>query len=117
VVNTPNLDKRAEVMHSLRHPHEVLTEFYDWLQAQGLRLAKYEARTWTEPCDGGLFAPCTEDENCRHCQGTGKVEITREDWWEDTRRPEVLFGDFFGLDEDKIEDERRALLDSLRKAR
>jgi hypothetical protein len=125
---TPELDRRSEVMHSTRHPHEVLTEFYDWLREQGLRLCAYETRKTDEPCPGfglvDLHKDCRDgrvfigdrDMGERHarCRGTGWVKIEREDWWEDHRTPERLFLDFFGLDQDKIDTEQRELLNSLR---
>lgn len=137
-VPTPELDKRSDIMHSLRHPHEVLSEFYDWLQEQGLHLAKFEAREVEEPCPG--FPIMDTDHECRigrvwekrtvepgkprewvdtlerhsRCTGTGWIKVSREDWWPDNRRPEDLFEDFFGLDSDEMERERVALLDNLR---
>lgn len=112
---TPELDRRSEIINSERHPHLVLTEFYDWLKEQGLQLCKYETREVEEPCQGRkLFSECGGDD-CAACGGTGWVKVPREDWWQDVRQPERLFLDFFGLDQDKIDAEQRALLDYLRK--
>lgn len=125
---TPELDRRSEVMHSERHPHEVLTEFYDWLREQRLHLCVFETRTTEEPCPGmglvDLHKECRSgrvfirdrDTGERHarCKGTGWVKVDREDWWEDTRQPERLFLDFFGLDQGKIDAEQQSLLDYLR---
>lgn len=52
---------------------------------------------------------------CVECRGTGYVPgDLREDWWPDYRNRERLMADFFGIDLDKIDQERRALLDALR---
>lgn len=37
-----------------------------------------------------------------------------EEFWPDRRQPDRLMADYFGIDLDKIEDERRAILESLR---
>lgn len=83
---TPELDRRSEIMDSLRHPHEVLTDFYDWLQSRHIWLAHYVK--YDEYRDEQLTPISTN--------------------------PEVLFAQFFGIDLDKIETEQRALLDYLR---
>lgn len=38
---TPECDKRKAVAFTPREPAHVLTEFYDWLEAQGIVLARY----------------------------------------------------------------------------
>jgi hypothetical protein len=130
---TPELDRRSDVMHSLRHPHDVLTEFYDWLREQGLQLCTYETRPMQEVCPGppmfdmreckqgkvrvqGRISSRTEElwEDCPRCKGTGYITVQHEDWWVDNRQPERLFLDFFGLDQDKIDTEQRELLAYLR---
>lgn len=64
---------------------DLLAEFYDWLIEQGYTLC--------EPVPNslhGYYAPASYGG------------------------PEQLLADFFGIDRDKIEAERRALLDALR---
>lgn len=40
-VPTPECDKRSEILGEKRAPNDLLTEFWDWLRAEGLRLASY----------------------------------------------------------------------------
>jgi hypothetical protein len=64
---------------------DTLTEFYDWLSERGWLLARWEANgKWNE-----YLEPVYT-------------------------RPEQLFAEFFGIDLDKIESERRAVLEELR---
>lgn len=79
---TPELDKRSGIINSRVSPTQTLGEFYDWLQAQGLVLARWDKET--------------------------------QEYLPDFINPEQLFANFFGLDSDKMEQERRAILEALR---
>lgn len=84
---TPELDKQLEVIHSGRST--TVQEFYDWLVTErSIVLCTY--REWDE-YDEPQLTPCYIS-------------------------PEQLLADFFGIDRDKIEQERRALLDHIREA-
>lgn len=142
-VETPELDRRSEIMHSEEHPHETLGAFYDWLHAHGLVIAKWldgETRTRERRCPdcGGLgidIASLNErqrqlrdarvgvddlpgtTEPCSRCNGDGFV---LEDYFvddpqlvEDYRPPEQLLADYFDLDLVKISDEQMALLKAI----
>jgi hypothetical protein len=87
---TPELDRRSEVLPKA----EVLTEFVDWMRADGLILCR--------------LVPSDDDE-WNHGQGNQVLMATYESF-------EEMFERFFGLDGNKIEAERRALLDWLAKA-
>ncbi len=90
-VETPELDKQHKIIES--GASDTLTEFYDWLHDQGYCIAEEIEHEWEDEYDdyGHMLHP---------------VRI----------RPEQLFADFFGIDLDKIETERRAILDALREA-
>lgn len=62
----------------------LIQEFYDWIKEQGWELAEPEPESIR-----GYYRPIFH-------------------------QPEQLMADFFGIDRDKIEQERRALLASLR---
>lgn len=81
---TPELDRRSEVLPKA----EVLTEFVDWLNAEGFVIAR--------------IVPENEEQHAH-------IEANYEPY-------ERMFERFFGLDGNKIEAERRALLDWLAKA-
>jgi hypothetical protein len=88
---TPELDRQAEIIHSGRSG--TVQEFYDWLtQEKGYVLARYVSPE-ERYADDGIY-------------GEQPVPVLV--------RPEDLMADFFGIDLNKIETERRALLDALR---
>ena len=85
---TPELDRRSEVLPKA----QVLTEFVDWLSGQGIVL-------------------CSLQETGRS-NSDGPTRV----WYPFHEPYERMFERFFGLDGNKIEAERRALLDWLAKA-
>jgi len=89
--STTELDKQHAVIDS--GEADTLTRFYDWLNAQGYILGKwYESEDWSEDWNGyEHFIP---------------FHVS----------PEKLFAEFFGIDLDKIESERRAILETIRSA-
>lgn len=125
-VPTPELDRRAEVMPQA----ETLTEFVDWLAADGLSICWLDRRAY---CGGlGLKYDCEDGtlvrshsyhpgrtetdrsgETCPTCEGKGWVEGPGS-YEPITESFESLFARFFGLNLDLIEQERQALLDALR---
>lgn len=162
---TPELDKQRAVAFTEREPSHVLSEFYDWLQAEGIEFA-----TWGEPYDVQERCPTCDDrakgidpkslrrrhkdvlgigrtrEERRGSRWTGLTVGESREYEERLRRecrpcpdcdpatpgfryvtrihqdrltplnqgPERLFARFFGIDLDKIEAERRAILEAIR---
>ena len=86
---TPELDKQMAVIES--GARDTLTDFIDWLSAKEYVIAEHVEHEWWDEYDNfdTILAP---------------VHI----------RPEKLFGEFFGIDLDLIESERRAILDEWR---
>ena len=84
-VPTPELDRQRDIIHSGKA--ETVQEFIEWLlDKQGLVLGKY-----------------------------GTDEFERKDVLSPTYYSrEDLMADFFGIDRNKIEAERRAILEALR---
>lgn len=83
-LETPELDKQSEVIKS--GESRTLTDFYDWLGEHGYFIAKYVR---FEDRVHEQLAPISQS-------------------------PEQLFADFFGIDLDKIEEERQAIVKALR---
>lgn len=83
-LKTPELDKQSEIIKSGKAG--VIQEFIDWLRED----KKYVLAEWQdwEGYDDQQFVPIYVD-------------------------PEQLMADFFKIDRDKIETERRAILDAL----
>lgn len=80
---TPELDKQSEIIRSGKA--ELVQEFYDWLMENGFFYGPEVAHERTG-CRYQTFYP---------------------------GGPEQVMADFFGIDRDKIETERRALLEAL----
>lgn len=137
-VPTPELDKQ-HVLNEPAQPFDVLSSFYDWLCAEGLVIATYgrqKERTVSCPeCRGRRFKfeglsprelqllrtgnlPDEERDPCDRCEGSGSTWISvvdedslqEVDYWD---HPEVLFARYWGLDLDKIRNEREELLSAL----
>lgn len=83
---TPELDRQLEVINSGKA--KVVQEFIDWLAGRDIHLAVYDPESRF-----GRMLPHEYDG-----------------MWEQ------LMADFFGIDRDKIEQERRALLDDIRRS-
>lgn len=92
-------------------------EFVEWLQIHGVHLMSWRALRDYRSCircdDGTRMSgrPCT------YCEGTGRVPIEREQWVQDSRSITQLLADYFAIDLDQIEVEKRAMLDALRRPR
>lgn len=105
---------------------QAIGEFIDWLLGQGIHLVRWGTNPddppltcafcngtglrWQQRGDGSARSP----SNCSHCGGTG--QRAREGWLPDTRSPNRLLADYFEIDLAKIEDEKRAMLESIRAA-
>ena len=90
---TPELTKQSEIINSGKA--ELIQEFYDWLhQEKGWVLARW--------------VPTEERHSGDGIYGEQPVPVYIQ--------PEQLMADFFGIDRDKIEVERRALLEAVREA-
>jgi hypothetical protein len=87
-MNTPELDKQHTIIES--GEADTLGRFYDWLHERGYHIAQY--MTFEEPEFDGEYQ---------------QLVPIRE-------APEQLFAKFFGIDLNKIEAERRAILDEIR---
>jgi hypothetical protein len=89
MVETPELDKRHKFIES--GETDTLTRFYDWLCAKNYFIAE-----WIQPVD--------DDGEPEGDEMLFSIRIG----------PERLFADFFGIDLDKVESERRAILEEIR---
>jgi hypothetical protein len=100
------------------HKREVdaLSDFFDWLNAQGLELASRHEHTkhceqphvHTDGCQAFRSTPCN--------QKTDRVCGYHEDELQSHREsPHTLIMRWLKIDERKLEDERRAILDHHRK--
>lgn len=126
---TPELDKQSKIINS--GESAAVSDFLDWLiDDQGLGLVKHNVTHEVEmPCAGPSMMTMKECDGgrvknhrgvdlgaCTLCGGTGWVSRTVTEDVVDTRSPLVLIADYFGIDLQKIEQERRILLDQLQAA-
>jgi hypothetical protein len=138
---TPELDKQSQVIKSGKA--QTIEDFIDWLrEKKKYHLAEYIYES-VEPCQGTRRDPfdpsnCKDGkvdrtitlwtgnkrtgrvvwgDTCSVCGGTGEVTVTYDDppLVPVMITPEQLMADFFGIDRDEIEKERRALLAVLSK--
>lgn len=135
-MDTPELDKQ-HACNEPRPPFDVLTDFWDWMEAEGIVLAEYgrakERSVTCSKCKGRRFdaegltprqqqllrvgqLPDHERNPCPKCAGSGNewVSYVEEDSLQPLQTtPTALFARFWKLDLDKIGSERRAILDEL----
>ena len=119
---TPELDKQREIIKSGQA--STVQDFIDWFRQQHLELLVYETRPCEDTCpgpdfftphaDGKIYPGTHKEAVCQRCKGTNYVSFDREGYYSDGRRPETLMANFFGIDENKIESERRAILEAIR---
>lgn len=130
-VDTPECDRLVAVAEESQR----IGEFIDWLGEQGWFIA-YTERMIDRPCASTVCTKYTvtqcvngrsilyrgeggEDVGpCSKCDGTGFIRSERLDpiGLPLAMSPERLLAKFYGIDLDKVEAERRAILKSLRSA-
>lgn len=135
MAGTPELDKMSEFINSGAREH--LSHFWDWLESQGYWLAREEAAFEDRPCpnpacDNGTIIvanrdpyagwstsiPETVEEDCPRCDGKTYVrKYFEKEIVSYTGGPERLFAKYMGIDLAKVDLERRALLDEIRRQR
>jgi hypothetical protein len=95
-IDTPECDRLLAV----REKSQVIGEFLDWLREKGWVIATGHAHDDTCYIDGKRFCGAVEGDLVRVLFNTEK-----------------LLAEFFGIDLEKVERERRALLQGCRSAR
>jgi hypothetical protein len=126
-------DPVAEVVAEVfaRYPeHEKLTaitpqsqaqgELLEWLAGKGVHLMVYYStdEERTEPCTKCFHFTETAATlcGCRHCKGSHEVKRTvhEEGWLPYSRPVNNILAEYHGIDQAKLEAEKRAMLDELR---
>lgn len=119
-----------EKMTAVQEQSQAVGEFLEWLQTptehggKGVSLHTWEE--WEEDdtcleCAGtgkvGSVRRNSEGarlQDCPNCDGTRLVSRPREGWMPVGGSANKLLAEFFGIDLNKIEDEKRAMLDQIR---
>ena len=115
-----------EKLMKIADKSQVIGEFLEWLSFEkGAVLHHWVEDDFEETCGGTMFHGCIdgkrayEDElvasgiDCMECGGTGKV-TKRFAGWMDVGRTQDLLAEFFEIDQNKIEQEKRAMLEVMR---
>lgn len=130
-----------EKLKEISDTSQSIGEFVDWLNDRGVQLMKYETYTEPEDCVGcqatgriRVVVPYVIDEDnpgmvgsgprrtmqtCPDCDGTGKdpnETWTTSEWGPVRGSIQELLAEFFEIDLNKIETEKRAMLESIRSA-
>lgn len=112
-------------LHAVVDQSQAIGEFLDWMLTEGWQIEKHEQVTAEERCPGSGPYECREGKRlnfygnvlgiCRYCGGTGKVEMTHT-----AVRPlddatiVRLLASYFEIDQNKLEAEKRAMLEAQR---
>ncbi len=104
---------------------QIIGEFLEYLSSQGVHLRQW--MDWTEEvtCDGNLDFDCiagrklsifngNDKGECSVCKGSSILTKQHEGWMPYNKSIPTMLADFFEIDQNKIEEEKRAMLDKLR---
>jgi hypothetical protein len=115
----PECDK----MLAVADKSQAIGEFLEWMGPEkGLHLGVVETRAF---CSGWRSNYCKSGRSfnyrdqdvgeCRRCGGTGEVELSTPRLVPASYSIERLLAEFFKIDLDKVDAERRAILEALRR--
>lgn len=124
----PEHEKRSGILEK----SQAIGEFLDWIGEQGYRLQKWVVQDEDGPCPGTIWHECdggremrvpvdggepyTTANRCQKCNGTGTYIAHFEGEVGLQRSIESVLAEFFGIDLKVIEQERRAMIESMREA-
>jgi hypothetical protein len=109
-------------LHTVVDESQAQGAFIEWLSDQGIKLMVWREwdETTTEECSFCLHgSPASEARcQCPKCEGAHVREVTRhyESWMSVDRSIQTLLAEYHGIDQRKLEQEKRAMLASLRAA-
>lgn len=116
---------------------QAIGEFLEWMEGQGIQRMHYEGVSVWYPCSnwrcgddyyldendvltpvpkGMVFVSHKQLALCDECNGEEGHEGFTETWIHDHRTIELLLAEYFDIDLKKIEEEKRAMLDSIRQS-
>jgi len=122
-----------EKLSKVQDQSQAIGEFLEWLETtKSARLLTWHESETDEVCTGDLVLGCEDGYKtragrkftiggardgvgvpCDVCRGTGKVTC-HEKGYVPVGSARDLLAEFFEIDQDKLEQEKRAMLDSLR---
>lgn len=88
-----------EKLHAIKDKSQAIGEFVEWLGSEGIVLARYHAH----------------DENCLNEHGRLGCGMSRERLYPEHLAIRKMLAHYFGIDEDRLEAEKRAMLDEIRR--
>lgn len=107
-----------EKLHAIKDQSQSIGEFIEWLGENGYSICeRRDAESRSERVKK-IFSPsgrAVEDFGSAFCAILEAVADNACLYWPTTKRlPESLLADYFKIDQNKLEDEKRAMLDHLR---
>jgi hypothetical protein len=100
-------------MQTIAEHSQKIGEFLDWLRHEK-HVQMLTTSVFTERCPVASCDPRDEGQYCPRCDNTGVIQIKADTpFWPN---PVSLLAEYFEIDLDKIEDEKRAMLEKLRNA-
>ena len=105
-------------LHAVRDRSEAIGEFLEWLRGQRVNLMVWrEDIEDTMPCSNwNCIGGEVRGKPCPFCNGTGQTTYMRKEWWPLGKTIEGILAEYFDVDLDKLEAEKRAMLDGIRMA-
>lgn len=92
---------------------QAIGEFLEWLPSQGTQLMRWAETVESDVCDGTFMSYC-RGPKCEVCGGTKIVETKHSAWVPNGKSVQDMLAEFFEIDQDKLEAEKRHMLETLR---
>lgn len=94
---------------------QAIGEFVEWLGTEGVHLMRWTETTDIRACEGTLLADRCRGDKCKVCKGANVVEVKLSAWVPYGVTIPTMLASFFEIDQNKIEAEKRHMLEDLRK--
>lgn len=93
---------------------QAIGEFLEWLGGEGVHLMRWTETVDVEPCDGTFLNDC-RGETCSECGGANVIKVKHSGWTPHGMSTPDMLASFFEIDQTKLEQEKRHMLEVLRK--
>lgn len=112
-MTTDSVYPEHDKLSNISDQSQAIGDFLEWAGHKGWMLMHETDIGDVRPCPDSIFGrDC--DGTCPKCEGSQVVEVTRRDWMLAPGSTEDQLAEFFGIDRDKLEAEKRQMLASIR---
>lgn len=101
-----------EKLQAVKGRSQAIGEFLEWYRSEGGGVLAHWLKAVTCPV---CYGEPGITEECGECSGDGLVDLTNPRLSPDYRPIETLLGAFFKIDLDKIQEEKEAMFQELRR--